>query len=280
MSLTFNPQALRVVSMRHWIADELRSAAATRGLETIADYGLDAPLSESSCVWWMPASHAARLMRAGVSLTLTSPPSNFLSALPLEFSGRKVETSFLKDAKFEGSGWAKAVDIKHDSLPAKHYRDLSSFLRDAQAILPETSLVQMSKRTLDIRVEYRFFIVDGQVASFSPYLAGDLTFYDGLTDDGTGLKMLPFVTEALIAAKEAGVLCPSFTLDVADTSEGFCVLEANPSWCSAFYGADTLGVVDALVAAARPQNDFAWRPDPFYQRQAERLRPLARSEGG
>ena len=106
MSLTFTPQALRVVSMRHWVADELRPAAASRGMETVSDYGFDVPLEGPNYAWWMPGSHAARLMHAGVPLTLVSPPSNFLSALPLEFSGRKVETSILKDAKFEEIGRA------------------------------------------------------------------------------------------------------------------------------------------------------------------------------
>lgn len=96
-----------------------------------------------------------------------------------------------------------------------------------------------------IRAEYRNWIVGGRVATSSLYKRGDRVLY---SDD---------VDAAVIeyANARAAEHCPleAFVMDVADTEEGFRIVECNTFNAAGLYAANVGRLVEAICALAQPQ---------------------------
>ena len=260
--------------MRSWVADELKVGADPLGLDVHQDYGFDVPSNPERAAWWMPAPHAARLLAAGAPVKLLSPRADLLSLLPERFLGRSVQTCTLEEAGFTRPGWFKAADVKNDDLPAAFYEP-DVFLTAARRILEPSSMVQFTETTLDILVEYRFYVNHGEVTTGSAYLSEGVTYYDGLVTSEGFTRCEDFARDVLGFLQAESLAPLSFVIDVALPPSGPVVLEFNPSWCAGFYGADVTEVVKALVTAADPSNlEHIWVPDAYYQARANRMRPL------
>lgn len=265
---------LVVSTYRRWVADELR-AGAPEGLEVVHDLGFDVPGGDlARAAWWTPAAHAARLVRAGVTLRLATPRADLLSLLPEELTGRSVLTCTQGEVRSSLAargwtrGWAKPADAKVDTLPARHYADLTGFVEDS-SVLPASALVQISPTTLEVVTEFRVTMVDRTAVAVSPYVHRGQLWEEGLSAPGSHLA----VATAEAAAAELDDVPTAMVLDVALTPSGPALLEANPVWCAAFYGADVPAVVHALLAASSVSND-PWVPDAFNAVRAQRQRVL------
>jgi hypothetical protein len=265
---------LLVSTHRRWVADELR-AGAPRGLEVVHDLGFDVPGGDlARTAWWTPGGHAARLAHAGVPLRLAAPSADLLSVLPPELTGREVLTGTLSElsAGLEErgwrSGWAKVADAKVEALESAWYDDLAGFLRAARD-LPPGVVLQVSPTRLEVTTEFRVTMVGTSAVAVSPYVHLGQLWEEGMSAPGAA-DAAALAEEAATGLDEAP---SSMVLDIALTPSGPVVLEANPVWCAAFYGADTSAVVEALVVASAQSNPL-WVPDAFNASRAARQRPL------
>lgn len=288
------PDVLRVSSMRHWVANDLRVGAAGR-FPVLADMGLDVPVVEGSVAWWAPAEHVARLAVAGVHLDLAAPGPRWLADLDVSLTGRVVWAGRLADiADAPRSGWAKPAEAKVEALPARWWDAIADFAEAAAAAgVSGDAWVQVCPTDLDIVEEHRCFVAYGHVVASSPYLLADGSTYEPGWEDREDLATSAartFATEVVAALGDNQPV--AYTLDVARSASGrFVVLEGNPAWCSGFYGAALDAVVDAVVASSwTPQvasdvpvgerctsrhGRFAWVPDAVLVQRAARLPILA-----
>lgn len=266
-----NVAALTLIAatQRRWIADDLR-AGAPDGVEVRHDQGLDAPDVPGRCAWWTPAAHAARLQRGGIAMNLSAPGPGWLAALDVELLGRRVWAGPLSEiADAPRAGFAKPAEAKVDGLPAAWWDDTTHFAAAAGAAgMDDASWVQVADRRLALVEEHRCFVLDGAAGPTSPYLDADGNTYEiGWEHDGrfdhTGAHR--FAGEA--AAELADTAPRAYTLDVARCADGtWVVLEANPAWCSGFYGCAPTSVTAAVVASSDSDADhgaWVWRPDSY-----------------
>lgn len=155
----------------------------------------------------------------------------------------------LRDAQFEGDRvFVRPVaDTKHFTGKVFARDDFAQW-RDAicavdavhgTSLRPET-LVQLNA-PLSIHVEYRFWVVAGEITTCSMYRRGGQVHYAGDVDH----RLSAFV-EARIAE---WMPHDSFVIDVCDTPEGIRIVEINTLNSSGFYAADVQRLVLALQAA-------------------------------
>lgn len=284
MSAPLDARAITVVSTRAWVADEL---ATNRRHPVRRSFGLDVPADAESSAWWMPAEHAARLLAQGVPLALTSPGAAWLSTdVPAALLGRAVHTTRLcdvpRDMPGTGELWCKPAEAKIPSLPMA-LRSREALLA-ASVSLPDDAIIQWTQTTLDLSIEFRCHIIDRAVVAISPYLlAGTQTYYDmTATDWVTATRLMPsaraFAAEAVLSiARQPSAYCLDVGYDRASGS--WLVVEANPAWCSAWYGCaasrdEMDAVAAAIVRSCQRDAEWAWRPDPYLTERADAMRPL------
>lgn len=303
-SAPIGAEVLVAATIRAWVAEELRAGAAGR-IEVRHDFGLDLPVIATTTAWWTPAEHAARLLRAGAGLELSAPGPAWLSRVPEELSGRPVWSGTLSQlGEAPRAGYAKAAEAKVEGLPAAWWDDTGDFAAAAAAAgLGPDAWVQVSPRLLSIAEEHRCYVAEGEVVATSPYLLADGSTYEEGWEaradlDHAGARGFASEATAALGADQP----PAYVLDVARLDDGsWVVLEANPAWCSGFYGCELGAVVEVVVASsvtpapggpvrASLHGAWAWRPDPVLVAYAEGralLRPyepawarIARESGG
>lgn len=173
----------------------------------------------------------------------------------------------------DGPRFAKVGEAKPQNLPAGVRSTLSGFLAEAAAAgLPDESWIQLTTPT-SFDLEVRCFVLDGRVVAHSPYLVNGQTW-----DEDMSLDRFDAARALLFAGRVADAVPGprGYVLDVGRTTGVWSVVEANPAWSSAFYGADIDGVVAAVLAAngADPTGEWDWRPDAWLIQRAARQRPL------
>lgn len=203
--------------------------------------------------------------------------------------------------------FAKPANCKIERVPAKWY-DLDGLSLDLIAAprIPDNQPFLLTWDRLDLVEEHRLWVLDGTVVTSSPYLhhldfiETDLrgyessnTWYPGMDSERTpdaeafGADVLDtlarssgFQVHAIIST----ALPRAFTLDVGLLADGaWVIIEANPAWSSALYGADPVKVADCVRASSRVVDMMAlsdphrWSPDPYLIDRAARQRPLARA---
>ena len=90
----------------------------------------------------------------------------------------------------------------------------------------------------EILREYRLWIVNDKVVTGSLYKIGGRVHYDALVDDG----VIKFAEELASSWSPIG----AYVMDVADTPEGYRVIEVNNLNSAGFYAADLMRLVLAL----------------------------------
>lgn len=273
-------KTLNLVCHPSWMASELKLA---EGFFVNHSFGLDA-LRLAGEALWSPQQYASDLFRAyalsGMDLPiLLAPGPNWLTTVPSSFLGREVASILLSEVRAEptsySSGWWKAAEAKIDFFP-NSYRTSEGML-DQLELLPDDTRLQFTSTSLDIKKEYRFWVTGRKVTTGSLYLSHEdgATYYDGASDTEEEFsKASAFASNVLVE-----VDAPSaFTLDIALLGDGSCVvLEGNPAWCSAWYGADVTKVAETIYAATTsvtPGNLWAWSPDAYHVHKSNRKRVL------
>lgn len=264
--------ALRVVTHKRWVADEL--SVNTIGVVVESDLGFDMP--PPGRAFWCPTEWAAR-----AGLSMQAPGPHWLSSAPWWALHRRIETVPLADLRSGAVRWtsprfAKVAEAKPQNLPAGVRSTLSGFLVEAAAAgLPDGSWIQLTTPT-SFDLEVRCFVLDGRVVAHSPYLVNGQTWHEGMSinrfDAARALLFAGRVADAVPGPR-------GYVLDVGRTNGIWSVVEANPAWSSAFYGADIDGVVVTVLAAngADPTGEWDWRPDAWLIQRAARQRPLHES---
>lgn len=288
MNAKGEPDVLVVASIRRWVADDFADPARRAKLPLLHSWGMDVPNLSAyrAPAWWTTTEHAARVRATGTHLPLLSTGPTWLAELPTTLTGRTVWAGTIDNlldptGDAPRSGWAKPAEAKVPNLPAAWWDSTADFVAAARrAGLPASSWVQVSPTRLDISEEHRAFVLNGEVLTTSPYLLADgTTWHEGMT------------TQPGLHHKDAGVFAsdvtahlgsagqpPAYTLDVALTADGkWLVLEGNPAWSSAAYGATMDAVLAVTLAAsdhAQQHPRWSWRPDPWLLERAQKQRQL------
>ena len=108
---------------------------------------------------------------------------------------------------------------------------------------PDTMIQICGRKT--IHAEYRFFVVNGRIATASMYRSGGQTFFKNVDDRGVWGYLHDYVNARVAEWNPVGSMC----LDVAETPDGLRIVEINTLNSSGFYDIDMQRLVFALEDA-------------------------------
>jgi hypothetical protein len=91
-----------------------------------------------------------------------------------------------------------------------------------------------------IYAEYRFFVVDGKIVTYSQYKLGDRVIHNADVDQ----RIIWFAAEMIQKWHPSR----AFVIDVADTPDGLKIVEYNGLNSAGFYACDTSKIVAAIEA--------------------------------
>ena len=184
-----------------------------------------------------------------LGLVLLEPTADWLPRLPQRHRLRDVRLTTLAEAlTIRGRVFVKPTDEK--CFPARVYADGPSIAPDP--VLPQDLPVLVSEPVV-FEVEFRFFILEREVAAFSPYIRDGEIARNAAGDWEAGPQEIEGATTAIRALlADADVeMPPAVVVDVGHiTGRGWGVVEANPAWASGLCGCDPAGVLPVLRRAA------------------------------
>lgn len=192
------------------------------------------------------ADAVARALDVG----LLEPADDWLTRLPRELTGRRVEAMPLARARaLRGPRFVKPPADK--TFPARVYADGGDLpgpgLTDDDAIVLVSDVVRF-------RTEFRLFLLDGRVLAASRYAVdGDLAVAP--FDVCAERKDVEAFAADVAAAGVAG-LPSAVVVDVGRTDHpggsAWAVVEANAAWASGGYACDDDGVLEVVTRAGGP----------------------------
>ena len=185
-----------------------------------------------------------------LSMPLYEPPFEWLTLLPSQFVGRKIEFLTLGEARDKVFPlFVKPAGEK--TFEARVYQSANDL--DFGKIWPDSTPVLISDPVI-WEVEYRYFVLNRQVKTASSYWRGDSS-----TQDENGAYISPpdelraavEFTNKLLKKKKPYSLLP-FCGAVVDVGLlrgfGWAVIEANPAFASGIYGCDPEAVLEVIAA--------------------------------
>ncbi|MEH0421669.1 ATP-grasp domain-containing protein [Streptomyces sp. B21-083] len=248
----------RVTATGHALAD----AARRRGMRTevLREWRVPEEWGAAEGATLYAGPLFADAVAAGLGLGLLEAPPDWLARLPYELTHREIEFSTVAEARqLRRPAFVKPPNDK--SFPARVYPD-GSRLPGPDAVDDSTPVLVSDIVTFD--VEYRLFLLDGEVRTGSRYLAqGELDAVP-LDEDPRRAEVLAF------AGRLASPTLPSaVVVDVGLLAGGseWAVVEANAAWASGHYACDPAAALDVVLHAARPEGEFGPADRAF-------LRPL------
>uniref|UniRef100_A0AAU2JTB2 ATP-grasp domain-containing protein n=1 Tax=Streptomyces sp. NBC_00049 TaxID=2903617 RepID=A0AAU2JTB2_9ACTN len=225
----------------------LAEAAAARGMEVTRLVPGFASLA-GRAVHWCGGPHAAARVAGVLGLGLLEPPDDWLTRLPREFTGRRIELTTPRQAReLTASRAAFVKPPREKSFPPGVYGGGSPL----PPSLPADAPVLVSE-VVDFAAEYRLFLLDGEVAAGSRYAVHGRLDPAPLDEDPRGDCVRRFAADLLAAT---GRHLPSaVTVDVGTVAGTgrFAVVEANMPWFSNGYAAAPSAVLDVVLRAAGP----------------------------
>jgi len=179
----------------------------------------------------------------GVSLLV--PPVNWLARLPQDLTRREIRCTTLREARgFTDRAFYKPADDK--CFLARVYENGSALPGASE--LPDDVPVIVSE-VVEWGVEFRCFVLDGEIVAVSPYLRNGKRVE---TDDGDfpaapeEFRSAERFASEVIASSRA-YLPPGVAIYVGYINgEGWAVIEANQAWGAGIYGCDPLRVLPVL----------------------------------
>ncbi|MCU7827041.1 ATP-grasp domain-containing protein [Kitasatospora sp. DSM 101779] len=239
------------------LADE----AVGRGTAVRAAEELDAVAGP---VHWYGGPLAGARLADRCGFALLEPVDDWLADLPEEFTGRRIRSGTVADARaLDRPMFVKPPRDK--SFPADVYADGSRLPAGLDARTPA-----LFSEVVTFAAEYRLFLLDGRIATASRYavfgrldarpLRMDST---DRADRATAAEIAEFVGRLVAVAghtlPSAVVVDVGQLLDPYRPGHRWAVVEANMAWFSNAYAADPGRVLDVVLRAAGPRERV--RPD-------------------
>jgi hypothetical protein len=212
--------------------------------------------------YWMGGAYALKLQTIGLAQNLCSPGSEWLSSVDTQLLGRTIRTGELKDLESDmGKLWVKPSESKIPSFPAGAYSAESLTAIYKANNLPENTSIQWTSSILDVDYEHRFFVIEGNIVTGSPYRVDGVLYGDAINFSYLELAR-SFAQEAL---QELGDnVPPAFTLDVGydKKAQNWLIIEANRAWSSGFYGSKSAAALEAVEYSCQYSGrKWQWIPD-------------------
>ena len=237
----------------------LAEVAQRRGMQVEALTGPEvAECLAGRAVYWCGGPNAADRVAAGLSLGLLEPPDDWLARLSRELTGRRIELVTLSQARsMIRPSFVKPPSEK--SFPAAVYADGTRLPGYSSELGPDTPVLVSDVVTF--AVEYRLFVLDGQVTAGSRYARYGQLDVAALDADRHEKAVRDFADRALADCAET--LPSAVALDVGliqdpDTgAEAWVVVEANMAWFANCYAADPDRVLDVALRSAGPRAQIA-----------------------
>ena len=184
-----------------------------------------------------------------LGIMLLEPTDSFLPRLPQHHRRREVRLTTLADAlTIRESAFVKPTDEK--CFPARVYADGTAIQPDP--VLPPDLPVLVSEPVV-FEVEFRFFVLERQVAALSPYIRGGEIARNAAGDWEAEPAEVEAATASILAmlGDTEVDLPPAVVVDVGRMSgRGWGVVEANAAWASGLCGCDPARVLPVLRRAA------------------------------
>ena len=107
------PDLLTVVTHRNWIAEEFE---ATNYIPVKHSLGFSAPIypKDKTIAWWMPTETAARFLRAGVPLNLSTLDAEWLTRVSRGYTKREIRRP--RSARGCGLSWRVIPSRLHAAM--------------------------------------------------------------------------------------------------------------------------------------------------------------------
>jgi hypothetical protein len=233
-------------------SDAMWRAALHRGwdVERIRGFQIDPALAGRDPVLYGETLLADAAMEA-LGIALLQPTAEWLPRLPEARRLREVRLSRLGEARgLAATAFVKAPDEKW--FPARVYAP--GELAETTPGLAEDLPVLVAD-PVTFEVEYRLFVVERAVATWSPYLRGGELARQGdewPADPAEVDEALGFA--AALLGDRAVDLPAAVVVDVGRIQgRGWAVVEANAAWASGLCGADPLEVLGVLRRASVPR---------------------------
>ncbi|WP_437899226.1 ATP-grasp domain-containing protein [Sorangium sp. So ce124] len=187
-----------------------------------------------------------------LGLALLEPTADWLPRLPKRHRLRDVRLTTLEDAlALHDRVFIKPTDEK--IFPARVYADGAAL--DPDPRLPLDLPVLVSEPVV-FEVEFRFFVVEREVAVLSPYIRGGEIARSAAGDweaDPAEVEAASASVDALLADADVE-LPPAAVVDIGRMAgRGWGVVEANPAWASGLCGCNPASVLRVLQRAAVPR---------------------------
>jgi len=248
----------------------LAEAAARRGLEVVTlDGSLLPEALAGRLVHWYGGPLLADRIAGRLDLALLEPADDWLTGLPEEFTGRRIELTTLSEARtVRRPLFAKPPSDKQ--FPAAVYADGSRLPRQGERIGPDTPVLLSDVVTF--AVEYRLFVLDGQIVTGSRYARYGRLDTARLAGSGNEAEVRAFADRLL--ETERASLPSAVVVDVGliqdpDTGrEQWAVVEANMPWFAHSYAVDPDAVLDVVLRATGPRGEVAASDQRFLRGQA------------
>ncbi|WP_051055614.1 MULTISPECIES: ATP-grasp domain-containing protein [Kitasatospora] len=240
----------------------LRTAAGRRGLRAHTAVSWRTPrelVGERVHLYGGPLFADAVGRELGVGPV--EPGNGWLTALPREVTGRRVELTTLAQARrLRGRAFVKPPADKH--FAARVYPDGAAL--PGPELLDGDTAVLVSE-PVRFAVEYRLFVLDGVVRAASRYAVnGELAV---AVPESDAPELLAFAADVLSAATGPAALPSAVVVDLGRSDRGWAVVEANAAWASGGYACDSDAVLEVVLRAAGPLAELPPADRPF-------LRPL------
>jgi ATP-grasp domain, R2K clade family 2 len=183
-----------------------------------------------------------------LNLSLIEPHFEWLANLPQKFTLREIHSVTFKEAKEHNiKSFFKPADDK--CFPAKVY-DSGSQLNEFTSLSENTPVI--ISEPVKWNAEFRFFVADGIVETFSPYSRnGELI----QNEQGQWLATSEENQNAIelcqnLIAEYSENIPPAVVIDIGEIEgRGWAVVEANPCWASGIYGCEPVKVLKVLKRA-------------------------------
>lgn len=188
-----------------------------------------------------------------LGVELSRPPADWLTHLPYDMVKRGVRTTTLQQLTDEQglfpSMWRPSF-IKSLDWPQQLTSRVYHSLADLPVAISDVGALILVSEPVRFSREFRAFVLDHEIAAFSPYSRGPEGVLDvdlSRADVSVAEECHGWLNDALMEMRD---LPRGVVVDVGMLESGeIAVVEANPAWCSGIYRCNPARVLDVVEAA-------------------------------